>query len=119
MNASDWLTISFIFIVFLFLPILLPLYLWYVKKDRASGLYKLGRVLRLIMGVLSFMNAVFFGFFTFSVYLMSTQNVNIASLSREDLALVEKLIGSGGLIVAIASAIFGVLLCKRWDKSVN
>ncbi len=119
MSVGHWISLSFVFVIFIFLPILLPLYLWLVKKNQDSRFYKIGRALRIIMGVLFFLNALFFICFVFAIYLISTQDVSILSVSRELITSVEKFTASGGVLIAIASVILGLLMFKRWGKALS
>ncbi len=53
MGFSIWHWIVVLIIIFLLsFPIFVPLYYWYVKKNRDSKIYKVARTLRIIFAVL-------------------------------------------------------------------
>lgn len=110
----SWLIYTFSFIIFIILPIIYPLYLWHIKKDRTSKFFTIARWLRRVMGVLSLSTAVFGGLFVVSIHMMNIQSVPNPSLSPSDLTFIENFLTTGGIATVIVFLIGGWLLIKRW-----
>ncbi|GEM_PF-6243460 len=117
LSAGHWLIALLSFVIFVFLPIIYPIYLWQFKKDHHSAFLKFGRRLRILMGVLSLFFAIFSCLFIVSIYLLDIQSNPALTLESHDLAFLEILLTAGGGIVFICCLVLSWLLLRNWNKA--
>jgi TRAP-type C4-dicarboxylate transport system permease small subunit len=115
-ELSRWPLLIYVigFVVFLFLPIIYPLYLWHIKKNQTSEFLKIARWIRRVMGVLSLSAAVFGCLFVFAIHMMNIESVPNPGLRPDDLKFIENYLTVGGITTVIICLLVGWLLLKRW-----